>query len=272
MKLPMTPPQLRLWRLEREEGRDLPQYTMEREGELDPRFWGSARSLMKAFVARHEVLRTSVVLLPDGPWLQVDDPDRAHAYISARISEAEPETEAEKGRNPTTALPERLTRVTYEERGGRARVTITLHHILMDSWGWRLLCEDFDAFSTGAPTQLLRQPSEYAQPSAGERYERNLLAERARFRREFVLEESSTARSGPHEGSLFHDGSFALIKIPGSVFATLRRSRAVYRVTDFSIWHAAIAARTDIGIEPRCTGMWSPMAMTSPALSKTAHE
>ena len=35
---------------------------------------------------------------------------------------------------------------------------------------------------------------------------------------------------------------------------------------------ASIAARTDIGIEPRCTGMWSPIASTSPAALKTAQE
>ena len=35
---------------------------------------------------------------------------------------------------------------------------------------------------------------------------------------------------------------------------------------------AATAASTDIGIEPRCTGMWSPIAMTLACPSKTAQE
>ena len=34
----------------------------------------------------------------------------------------------------------------------------------------------------------------------------------------------------------------------------------------------AIAAWTDIGIEPKCTGMWSPIAITWPCASKMAQE
>ena len=35
---------------------------------------------------------------------------------------------------------------------------------------------------------------------------------------------------------------------------------------------AAIAACTLIGIDPRCTGMWSPIAIARPRPSNTAHE
>ena len=48
---------------------------------------------------------------------------------------------------------------------------------------------------------------------------------------------------------------------------TTRETRAALRAA-----LKRLAACTDIGIDPRCTGMWSPIAITSPSPSKTAQE
>jgi len=225
-RLALTPPQLRLWRLEKEDGDVLPVFTITRS--IDPREVPSWRTAVEQFVRRHEALRSRVVVDDAGPWLDVDPPDHADAHVQ------------ELGTEPDLAIPGPAAQVLVDTSAAEARITIKLHHVLIDLWSWSLLARDFDAFVRGSAAAEICQPSYYARTKMMERYEDNLRVEHERLSRQFTVEESNTTRAFAHDGSCFFDGQFAVVAISDAILDVIQWAKAAVAATDFVVWHAAI--------------------------------
>ena len=149
MLFPLTPPQLRLWRIDQEKWDTLPEFTIERAVDSD---LGTARTAVKSFIGRHEALRTSVVLRDGVPLLDVSAVEAAAQFIS-EAAPADPDTPYLSNRLPrqpsTLIIPGKCSRSFVWEQDGVVKVALRLHHLVLDTWGYSIIREDFDRFLAG---------------------------------------------------------------------------------------------------------------------------
>ncbi len=229
-QFPLTPPQIRLWRAEQVENKSLAVFSFDRTlpvgGAMAP--WEVARS----FIARHESLRSRIVMRDGVPHVVIDGPELAGTYLH----ESAPDVE-----RPTAFdLPGPLAAAFVEAGHDGVRVEFRVHHLMIDFLGCGILARDFDAFADGESKEEVLQPSRYATVEALASYEENLVREQEEFSKKFVPERTGKARTDPIDGARFRDGRMALLAIPDSAAEAVDEVKKRFRASDFVAWHAAI--------------------------------
>ncbi|WP_435863936.1 amino acid adenylation domain-containing protein [Streptomyces phaeochromogenes] len=169
---PATSEQQRLWLMERRAPGSRA-YSVNQAFRLDgPVDTAVLRRALRSLVARHEALRTSFGLGPDGleqtvgepydPWhepgrRQTWDEEEAHAFAGTFFAEPF-----------DLALP-RMLRACWLPRDGGGTLLLHLHHIAVDGWSLSILLHDLSAAYAGsggheapAPTASAPTPLDFA--------------------------------------------------------------------------------------------------------------
>ncbi|HZF09459.1 MAG TPA: condensation domain-containing protein, partial [Thermoanaerobaculia bacterium] len=169
---PLSFAQQRLWFLDELSGGISPFYnisaTLALNGRLDVAALGRA---LGEIVRRHEVLRTTFRVGPDGSPRQVIHPPSAFSPSLTDLSALPPERAEAEARllAPRQALrPFSLTRgpllradLLRLPTAGRHLLTLTLHHVVADGWSLEILVGELSALYAGA-SALPALPIQYA--------------------------------------------------------------------------------------------------------------
>ncbi|MEU5591499.1 amino acid adenylation domain-containing protein [Streptomyces sp. NPDC020298] len=175
---PATSEQQRLWLVQRSTPGSRA-YSVNQAFRVDgPVDTAALRSALRSVVARHEALRTSFGLGPDGleqtvgepydPWhepgpQQIWDEEAAHAFADTFFAE------------PFDLAIPRMLRACWLPRDGGGTLLLHLHHIAVDGWSLSILLHDLSAAYAGsgrpeapAPTPLdfaVWQSGRFASPA-----------------------------------------------------------------------------------------------------------
>ncbi|MBW8843356.1 MAG: non-ribosomal peptide synthetase, partial [Burkholderiales bacterium] len=175
LPLPLSFAQQRLWFLAQLDACASAAYLMpgrlRLQGPLDE--VALARALDR-IVARHEVLRTSLVQQPDGSVVQIIAADDVGLPLRMQDLSAlpDPRDEAqrlaeEEFRTPFDLAHAPLLRAVLLKLAAHDHILLlTMHHIVSDGWSMGVLVNEFStlyaAFSTGLPDPLPALPIQYA--------------------------------------------------------------------------------------------------------------
>ncbi|MGY5060727.1 condensation domain-containing protein [Streptomyces sp. 900105755] len=229
MELSLTPQQTRLWQVEKSEGKLLVVFRVDRTlplgGPVHP------RELSRAFIARHEALRSSVAVRDGVPVIVVDPPELSDLYLH------EPQGRAPQ---PVPTMPGQVAATVLEYVEGQALLSFRIHHIMQDFWGTGALAADFDAFAADTAIRAPKQPSEYASPEAQAVYEANFAKERRELGRRYRPIPSPRSRPDHEPAGIFRDAELLKLALPRTVADIVAQAKSVHRATDFVVWHAAV--------------------------------
>lgn len=172
--LPLSFAQQRLWMLDQFDP-GLPAYNMpgafRMHGHLDV---GALHKALQHIVNRHEILRSTLIVDNDNPWLQFAPENHWKAEFLDLSTWNEEDREAEIQRRITNELSFRfdlyrgpLLRVTMVTCGESEHVMIlNMHHVVSDGWSNGIfiheLSQGYDAFRLGVTPALAPLPIQYA--------------------------------------------------------------------------------------------------------------
>ncbi|MBW8848862.1 MAG: AMP-binding protein, partial [Burkholderiales bacterium] len=175
LPLPLSFAQQRLWFLAQLDARASAAYLIPTgvrlTGSLDEL---ALRLALDRIVARHEILRTSLVQQPDGRVVQliaaadVGLPLRVLDLSALPDPQAQAQRRAEdEFRTPFDLAQAPLIRVVLVRLAAHDHIMLlTMHHIVSDGWSMSVLVNEFSAlyaaFSTGLPDPLPALPIQYA--------------------------------------------------------------------------------------------------------------
>ncbi|MFI8860667.1 amino acid adenylation domain-containing protein [Streptomyces prasinus] len=258
--VPLSAAQERMWFLSRldEEGAAAYQVSsaVRLDGEVDV---AALRRALDTLVARHEALRTTFPVTPDGEPVQ-------HIAASGTF---DLEVDSSGG------LPEALNRARAhrfqldrgplirgvlvhdkagEQEGPCATLLMTMHHIISDGWSMGLLLRElgalYAAFRDGEPDPLPPVPLQYGDYAAWQH--RRLTGERLREQEEFWRERLATAPAlceipadRPRPARQDHSGGTVTCRLEPDLTARLRdlarRNDTTLFVTLLAAWAAVLA-------------------------------
>ncbi|WP_425554348.1 amino acid adenylation domain-containing protein [Dactylosporangium siamense] len=248
--LPLSFAQQRLWLLDQLEPGSVENViplAMRLAGDLDE---PALRAALGAIVARHEVLRTTLVVVDGTACQVVADPAPCDLPVTDVSGEPDPRRAAERLIAADAAVPfdlaagpmlrTRLVRLAPDDHV----LVVILHHIVFDDWSAGVLQRELHALYTGA--QLPRLPIQYADYAvwqrerlAGGLLERQLDFWRQRLASAPVLE-LPTDRTRPAVWSSESDNE--TFEVAGPVLDALRGIARARGASLFMVLAAALSA------------------------------